>query len=87
MDILSVIGALGAFAFAISGVPQAIRSWKLGTSRGMSGTTIALWLTGEACMLAYTVATYPGDFVLLGNYLANFLIVSLIAWYYLFPRT
>ena len=84
--LISFIGLIGALAFAVSGVPQAIQSVRLGTSRGMSGGTILLWMIGETAMLTYTALVYPGDFVLLGNYAANFLIVALIAWYYLFPR-
>jgi uncharacterized protein with PQ loop repeat len=85
-DLTGALGLVGAIAFAVSGIPQAIRSVRLGTSRGMSGLTILLWVTGEIAMLAYALLRYSDDMVLIGNYSASLLTVAIIAWYYLFPR-
>ena len=78
---IELIGLIGATAFALSGVPQAIKSWKEGHSRGVAHGTVLLWMSGELAMFVYAFAKYPSDFVLLGNYLANLLVVGVIAWF------
>ncbi len=83
---IEAIGLVGATAFALSGVPQAIKSWRDGHSRGVAHGTVLLWLTGEAAMFTYAVVKYPSDFVLLGNYLANMLVVGVIGWFKYRPR-
>lgn len=83
---LELIGLIGATAFALSGVPQAIRSFREGHSDGMSHGTIILWLSGEGAMLVYALGKYTSDYILICNYLANFLVVGVIAWYKYLPR-
>lgn len=83
---LKLIGLIGATAFALSGVPQAIRSFREGHSDGMSHGTIILWLSGEGAMLVYALGKYTSDYILICNYLANFLVVGVIAWYKYLPR-
>lgn len=84
--VLEVIGLIGATAFALSGVPQAIKSVREGHSRGVAHGTVLLWLLGEGAMLAYASVKYPSDWVLISNYLANFLVVGVIAWFKYRPR-
>jgi hypothetical protein len=86
VTVVEVVGFIGALAFALSGIPQAIQSIRLGTSRGMAGGTVALWMVGEVAMLAYVLAKYPSDLALVGNYSVNLLIVGAISWLWLFPR-
>ena len=83
---IELLGLIGAVAFALSGVPQAIKSWREGHSRGVAHGTVLLWLLGEAAMLAYAVGKYRSDFILMGNYAANFLVVGVIAWFKYRPR-
>lgn len=83
---LELIGLIGATAFALSGVPQAIRSFKEGHSAGMAHGTIILWFSGEGAMLVYALGKYTSDYILICNYLANFLVVGVIAWYKYLPR-
>jgi uncharacterized protein with PQ loop repeat len=80
MITIELIGVIGSFCFAISGVPQMIKSIKDKHSNGIAHGTILLWLIGELSMLIYTFFKYF-DFILMINYLANFLIVGVIAWY------
>jgi hypothetical protein len=77
-------GAVGATAFALSGLPQALRAVHDGHARGVASGTVGLWLIGELAMLAYTLAEYTSDWVLLANYGANAVIVGVIAWYHWF---
>ena len=83
---LELIGLIGATAFALSGVPQAVKSVREGHSKGMSHGTIVLWLTGEGAMLIYAGIKYTSDYILICNYLANFLVVGVIARYKYLPR-
>lgn len=82
---VEILGWIGATAFAISGVPQMIKSIREGHSSGVSHGLIWLWLTGEAAMLLYTTLKYS-DVILLTNYIANLIFVGVIAWYKYFPR-
>jgi uncharacterized protein with PQ loop repeat len=79
--LLELIGFFGAILLAISGVPQAIKSYNDKHSDGMAHGLIILWLTGEFLMLIYTLIQYSNDFTLLLNYSTNFAIVSIIAYY------
>ena len=81
----AIIGAIGATCFALSGAPEARRSWRRGRS-DVAGGTVALWLGGEAAMMIYAVATYPGDLILLLNYTGNLALVSVIARYRWMPK-
>lgn len=84
--LVEIVGVIGAVAFALSGIPQAIQSVRLGSSRGMAGGTVALWMVGEVAMLAYVLAKYPSDLALVGNYAVNLFLVGTIAWLWVFPR-
>ncbi len=80
------LGTVGAVCFALSGVPQAIKSWREGHSKGISHGTIILWLVGEGCMLAYALYFYTRDIILTANYTFNFMFVSVIFKYKYWPR-
>ena len=85
MTALDAIGLAGATALAVSGLPQAVQSWRQGHSDGVSWGLLALWLGGEAAMVAYVLGTTP-DPVLLINYGGNLAIVAVIAWFAWRPR-
>jgi uncharacterized protein with PQ loop repeat len=78
--IIDLIGTIGAACLAASGIPQARKSIKDGHSNGVSHGLIWLWLIGEACVFLYVLFT-SFDLLLLFNYLSNFLIVSVVAFY------
>jgi uncharacterized protein with PQ loop repeat len=86
MDITYVCGVIGAVAFAISGVPQMIKSIKDGHAYGVAWGMIILWLIGEINMIAYTLLKYGLDIILLGNYTINFIVIMIILYYKVFPR-
>jgi uncharacterized protein with PQ loop repeat len=80
------IGIIGSICFALSGFPQAIKSWRDGHSKGIATATVWLWLIGEAGTLAYTYYNYPQDYILLLNYLSNVIMVGIIFRYKYWER-
>jgi uncharacterized protein with PQ loop repeat len=85
-ELFLFIGTVGTICFSLSGLPQAIKSFKDGHSNGLANGTLWLWLIGEAAMLIYSVHFYTKDFVLITNYVVNFVLVSIIFKYKYFKR-
>lgn len=79
INIIEIIGLIGAICFAISCIPQMIKCIREDNANGISYGTIWLWLIAEIAMLIYAFSKY--DYVLLGNYIANFPIVIVIGWF------
>ncbi len=77
-------GWLYSGAFALSALPQAIRSRKEGHSRGVADGTLILWFIGELAGLVYGfgLAQVP----IIANCLVNTIFVGVIVWYRLKPR-
>ncbi len=67
---IEFIGWLGAVAFAICGVPQAIKSVRTMRADDLSWAFLLLWLIGELAMIIYVLGTSV-DLILLFNYFAN----------------
>lgn len=84
--IFSIIGIIGAICFALSGLPQAIKSYKDGHSKGIATATVWLWLVGEGATLLYTYYKYPNDYILLLNYLSNVILVGIVFKYKYWTR-
>lgn len=83
---IELIGFVGAFLFAVCAVPQAIQSYKLGHSDGLSALFITLWTSGEVFTLAYVLLKHGLDWPLILNYGANLLFLVVIIRYKLKPR-
>lgn len=81
---IEALGAIGSFAFAVSGLPQAILSFRQKHSRGISGWLLFLWLVGELFTLLYVLLKFS-DLWLLINYTLNLFFVSVITYYWFFP--
>lgn len=77
---LDLLGLIGAVAFAISAIPQALHSYRTKSSKGMSVGFLFLWGLGEGCMLAYVIGTSMDPY-LVGNYIANGLCLLVIVYY------
>lgn len=86
MNFIDIVGWIGASAFAVSGLPQAIKCVKEGHADGVANGMIVLWLIGEGAMLTYSGLKYTNDFALLTNYVLNAILVLVIAKYKYFPR-
>jgi uncharacterized protein with PQ loop repeat len=78
--IITLTGVLGALLLAVCGLPQAIQSFKTGTSNGVNGTFLWLWGVGEILLVIYILVTTK-DLILLMNYLLNIIIIGIIAYY------
>lgn len=81
---MEFLGWLGAFCFAICGLPQCWQSIKTGNSNGMSWLFLILWFVGELLTLIYTMP--KGHLPLTFNYICNLIIVGTILWYKIKPR-
>jgi uncharacterized protein with PQ loop repeat len=78
---IELIGWLGAFCFAICGLPQAIKCYQTKRADDMSWLFLILWGLGEVCMIGYTVLALDSNALLLANYLANGAFLSVIIYY------
>lgn len=83
--IFLTFGTIGAICFALSGAPQAWKSWREKHSEGIAWGTVVLWLVGEGATLLYALYFYPTDWILLSNYLLNTFFVSIIFIYKILP--
>lgn len=80
------IGWLGGSLLAICGLPQAIKSYKEGHSRGIDNAFIWMWMIGEIlCLLYVSLWIKPLSLPLVANYIFNILIISVIVKYKYFP--
>jgi uncharacterized protein with PQ loop repeat len=85
LNLFSILGWLGSVCLAICGVPQAIQSFKDKHSHGISWGFLLLWTFGEIFALAYVYDKL--DLPLLVNYGSNILIVSIMLYYKVYPKT
>ena len=76
---MEIIGWIGSICFSLCALPQAVASFKQGHSDGISKIFLALWLTGEICMLWYTWRF--GNLPITLNYLANLACLLVIIRY------
>lgn len=81
---MEIIAAIGSLMLAVCGLPQAIKSWRMGSAEGVSLVMLMLWLVGEILLGIYV--SLIGQFVMLINYLSNVIIVLVILRYRLLPR-
>jgi uncharacterized protein with PQ loop repeat len=82
---LELIGWIGAIAFALCGLPQAILSYKQGHAMGISWGFLGLWYVGEICTLIYIMPTQ--QWPLIFNYVMNLLFVTVVLRYKIWPRS
>lgn len=74
------------FFLIIAAVPQVIKTFKEGHSRGIAGGYIILLLIGFSSMMIYLLLTKPIIPVII-NYLFNIVMMLILGYYKLFPRT
>lgn len=85
MSIFEIMGWLGSICLAICGLPQAWQSFKDKHSHGISWGFVLLWAFGEIFALAYVYDKL--DLPLLLNYSTNILILAVILYYKIKPKT
>lgn len=78
---IEIIGWIGAAAFCLCGIPQAIRSVKEGHSDGVSHGLLWMWMLGEICMPIYIYAEHGFDLPVHFNYFMNFCCLVVITKY------
>lgn len=79
------LGWFGNVLFAISAIPQAIKCYRQGHSKGLSMGLLSMWFFGEFIALVYGLySQVPAPLIL--NYSVNFFCLAVIMFYYLFPR-
>lgn len=81
---LEFIGWIGGAAFAICGLPQAIKSYKEKHSDGLAWGFLLLWLTGEICTTIYVIP--KGHLPLIFNYAFNLIFLFVIIYYKIYPK-
>ena len=82
---VDLIGTIGAVLLAGCGLPELIRSFRLGRCDIGWGFLLS-WLIGEILVLAYVVLTVI-DWILIANYGGNILIILGLVWYKLRGET
>jgi uncharacterized protein with PQ loop repeat len=81
---LELSGIIGAVLFAFCGLPQAITCIKTGNSSGLSWTFLIMWFFGEIFTIIYILPKH--DYILLGNYILNFVFLLIMLKYKIKPR-
>lgn len=76
---IDVIAWIGAIAFSICAIPQALECYKQKHAQGLAWSFLLLWLVGEICFLVYSM--YLVDLPLMINYVANGLALGIILYY------
>lgn len=81
---VQAFGWVYSLAFALSAVPQAIKSYKEGHSRGVADGMMKLWILGELSGLVYGFGIWQLPIIF--NCALNTLFVGIIIYYKLRPR-
>ena len=76
----NLIGLFGTLMLSFCGIPQALKSIKEKSSKGVSLLFLLMWLFGEVFVFYYVMKTSL-DFILLANYLLNIVLVTIILFY------
>lgn len=84
-NITETAGWVGSALLAFCGLPQAVESWRTGSSSGVTWGLLVMWGFGEVLTLAYVFPKM--ELPLIFNYTANILFLLVIAYYKVFPRS
>lgn len=84
MNMVELLGWLGAICFAICGLPQTIKVVKDGHGDGLSKPFLWLWFWGEIFTLVY-VCIGKFSWPLFFNYAVNLTFLSIMLKYNYFP--
>jgi uncharacterized protein with PQ loop repeat len=83
---ITILGYMAMMCLMTAAIPQAIKTIRQGHSTGISAGYLILLLAGFILMSSYLLLTKPVIPVLL-NYLFNILMMLIIGYYKLFPRS
>jgi len=77
-------GWVYSLAFALSSIPQALKSIKDKNSKGVADGTLLLWIVGEIAGTAYGISLVQWPIIF--NCALNTIFVGIILWYKIFPK-
>lgn len=77
-------GWIYSLAFALSAIPQALKSIKEKNSDGVADGTLLLWIIGEVAGTIYGVSLVQWPIIF--NCALNTIFVGIICYYKLFPK-
>jgi uncharacterized protein with PQ loop repeat len=78
--VIEAIGWVGSFCFAVSALPQTIKTVRTKSAEDLSWGFLGLWLVGELCMLAYAAIELDST-PLVVNYICNLACLLPIIYY------
>ena len=81
-----VVGIVGATLLAGCGVPQVLKTLRVGHCYDISAPFIWMWLIGEVVMVFYSTVLRDTDWIIVGSYVLNLAVCIVLAWYKSFPR-
>jgi len=84
LGITQTFGWVYSCAFAISAVPQSLKSIRDGHSRGVADGTLILWSLGEIGGLVYGIGLTQWPIIF--NCAMNTIWVGIVVYYRLFPK-
>lgn len=84
-NLTELVGWVGSLLLAFCGLPQALDSWRKGSSSGVTWGLLLMWGFGEVLTLAYVFPKM--ELPLIFNYTANIVFLLVIAHYKVFPRS
>lgn len=77
-------GWVYSLAFALSAIPQAMKSIKDKNSDGVADGTLLLWIVGELAGTVYGISLVQWPIIF--NCVLNTVFVGIILWYRIFPK-
>lgn len=80
---METIGWLGSILFAFCGLPQAVESYRVKNSDGLTWGFLAMWFWGEVFTFVYVLPTLLWPLVF--NYTANLIFLLVILFYKIKP--
>lgn len=80
-----IIGWAGSILLAFCGLPQAVHSWRTGSSEGVTWGLLVMWGFGEVLTLSYVIPKM--ELPLIFNYASNIFFIFVIILYKVRPRS
>jgi len=77
-------GSFGAILLALCGLPLAYQSYKKGHSNDINMSFLYMWISGEILSVFYLFTI--SESILIWNYIANIIFLSVILYYKIKPR-
>jgi uncharacterized protein with PQ loop repeat len=84
-NLVEISGWVGSVLLAFCGLPQALESWRTGSSSGVTWGLLLMWGVGEVLTLVYVLPKM--EIPLLFNYAANIVFLLVITYFKVWPRS